>query len=229
MNRNAGKTFAVAAIVAISSSACLREKHVRMESGQPGPWLEQRLVRASETPDNVSVTLQQTDRGLEVSVVRHESCYAIEVREIPRTRVSERVTAIGTYFVAAALGVTGTVVVFTAERGKEGVVPAGLGVIVAGVGVLASAELANGTSRSVLPADREHRVRPRVSCDRQAARGIRIELRSGDLARQAETDDSGRARFAAWPTGPREETQVFVEGVLVTDVRFVHQSFTPSY
>jgi hypothetical protein len=220
MNRNARKTFAVAALIAISSSACVREKQVRIESGQPGPWREQRLVRAGETPDNVSVTLRQTDSALEASVVRHESCYAIDVREVPRTRVSESVTAIGTYFVAAALGVTGAVVVLTAERGKEGVVPAGLGVIFAGVGVLAPAELAKGTSRSVLPADREHRVRPRVSCDRQA-RGIRIELRSGELARRAETDDSGHASFAGWPTGPSEPTQVFIEGVLVTDVRFI--------
>jgi hypothetical protein len=212
---------AVVAISAIGSAACVREKHVRIESGPAGPWREQRVARPRETLTHVSVTLRRTDGGLDASVARHANCYAIDEREVPRTRVSEHVIATGTYFVAAALAGTGTVVVATAERGKEGVVPAGLGMIVVGVGVLASAAVAEGTSRSAIPADTEHRVRAPVSCHREAARRVRIEVCSGDLARQAETDDNGRASFAAWPSETREATQVFIEGVLATDVQFV--------
>jgi hypothetical protein len=212
---------ALAAIVAIGSSACVREKNVRIESGRPGPWREQRLLQPREPLAHVSVTLRQARGGVEIMVERHASCYAIDVREVPRERVSEQVTVVGTYFVAAALAVTGAVVVVTAESGKEGVVPAGLGVLGGGGAVLAAGALSEGRSRSVLPSDTEHRVRSPVSCNRQAARHARIVLRSGDLVQQAETDDAGHASFADWPSERREETQVFIEGLLVTDVRHI--------
>jgi len=220
-SRGIRRALALAAIGAIGSSACLREKNVRIESGPPGPWREQRLLQPSEPVAHVSVTLRQTRNGLEASVERHASCYAIDVREVPRERISEQVIAGGTYFVAAALAVTGAIVVVTAESGKEGVVPAGLGVLAGGGGVLGAAALSEGTSRSVLPSDTEHRARSPVRCNRQAARRARIVLQSGDLVQQAETDDTGHARFAAWPAESREETQVFIEGALVTDVQHV--------
>jgi hypothetical protein len=213
--------LALAAIVAIGSSACVREKNVRIESGRPGPWREQRLLQPREPLAHVSVTLRQARGGVEIMVERHASCYAIDVREVPRERVSEQVTVVGTYFVAAALAVTGAVVALTAERGKEGVVPAGLGVLGGGGAVLGAGALAEGTSRSVLPSDTEHRVRSPVSCNREGARRAHIVLRSGDLVQQAETDDAGCASFADWPSERLEETQVFIEGLLVTDLRHI--------
>jgi len=213
--------LALVAIGALGSSACVREKNARIESGTPGPWREQRLSRPREPLAHVSVTLRPAKSGLEARVEHHASCYAIDVREVPRERVSEQVTAAGTYFVAAALAVTSAVIVTIEESDKEGVVPAAFGVLAGAGAVVGAGALSEGTSRSVLPSDTEHRVRSPVTCDRRAARHARIVLRSGDLVQEAETDDAGHASFAAWPSERRDQMQVFIEGALVTDVRHV--------
>jgi hypothetical protein len=212
----------LAALGALGNSACVYEKSARIESGPPAPWREDRLVLPREPAAHLSVTLRPAeDGGVEATVEHYSNCYAIDVREVPRERVSESGTSAGAYVLAAGLAVTGAVMVGTAEPGKEGVVPAGLGLIIGGIALLGASVTAAGTSRSALPGDTEHRVRSPVSCDRRPVRHASIVLRAGDVVQQAETDGNGHAKLTSLPLESREDTRVFVEGALATDVRYV--------